>query len=95
MSTDKKKLAISQDLQAHAHDLWGLLSGFCRHPTDTYQNMEPLAEILIPFLKKDSFMHENIAIALQVLSPLQSLGSGCLFDVYCLTILSFMHLLAC
>ncbi|KAG6694233.1 hypothetical protein I3842_09G038600 [Carya illinoinensis] len=67
ISTDKKKLAISQDLLAHAHDLWGLLPGFCRYPTDTYQNIGPLAEILIPLLKKDSFMHENIAIALQVL----------------------------
>nr|POF18969.1 rrp12-like protein [Quercus suber] len=62
-----KKLATSQDLQAHAHDLWGLLPGFCCHPTDTYQNVGALAEILITFLKEDSFMHKNIAIALQVL----------------------------
>ena len=64
-----KKLATSQDLQAHAHDLWGLLPNFCCHPTDTYQNVGALAEILITFLKEDSFMHKNIAIALQVLSP--------------------------
>ncbi|KAK4580618.1 hypothetical protein RGQ29_024312 [Quercus rubra] len=62
-----KKLATSQDLQAHAHDLWGLLPNFCCHPTDTYQNVGALAEILITFLKEDSFMHKNIAIALQVL----------------------------
>ncbi|KAM3691175.1 hypothetical protein ACJW31_09G175400 [Castanea mollissima] len=62
-----KKLAISQDLQAHAHDLWGLLPSFCCHPTDTYQNVGALAKILITFLKEDSFMHKNIAVALQVL----------------------------
>ncbi|KAE8098771.1 hypothetical protein FH972_016809 [Carpinus fangiana] len=62
-----KKLAINQDLQAYAHDLWGLLPAFCRHPTDTYQNIGPLSETLIRFLKKDSFMHESIAVALQVL----------------------------
>jgi len=56
-------LAINQDLQSYAHDLWGLLPAFCRHPTDTYQNLGPLTETLIRFLKKDSFMHESIAVA--------------------------------
>jgi ribosomal RNA-processing protein 12 len=63
-----KKLGISQDLQAHARDLWGLLPSFCCHPTDTYQNVGALAERLIKFLKEDSFMHKIIAVALQVLS---------------------------
>lgn len=62
-----KKSAISQDLQAHALDLWGLLPGFCRHPTDTYKKFGSLAQMLITFLKEDSFMHEKIAVALQVL----------------------------
>jgi ribosomal RNA-processing protein 12 len=74
-----KKLAINQDLQAYAHDLWGLLPAFCRHPTDTYQNIGPLTETLIRFLKKDSFMHESIAVALQVLSPSQSLKPECFY----------------
>ncbi|KAK0598624.1 hypothetical protein LWI29_036449 [Acer saccharum] len=62
-----KKSDIGKDLQAHAHGLWGLLPAFCRYPNDTCQNCEPLAKLLITLLKKDSFMHENIAVALQVL----------------------------
>ncbi|XP_060668704.1 uncharacterized protein LOC107431734 isoform X2 [Ziziphus jujuba] len=58
---------IGQDLQSHAHALWGLLPAFCRHPTDMYRNFKPLAEVFIKFLKEDSFMHDNVALALQVL----------------------------
>lgn len=61
-----KKSVISQDLQAHAQALWGLLPAFCRYPTDTHQMFEPLAKLLITFLK-DSTMRENIAVALQVI----------------------------
>ncbi|KAK9290022.1 hypothetical protein L1049_008185 [Liquidambar formosana] len=62
-----KKSVIGQHLQAHAHGLWGLLPAFCRCPTDTYQNFGPLAKLLITFIKKDSFIHKNIALALQEL----------------------------
>ncbi|KAK6149141.1 hypothetical protein DH2020_016666 [Rehmannia glutinosa] len=62
-----KKSVIGQDLQAYAHGCWELLPAFCRQPSDTYQSFGALAKILIPFLKKDSFMLENIAIGLQEL----------------------------
>ncbi|KAB2631281.1 RRP12-like protein [Pyrus ussuriensis x Pyrus communis] len=61
-----RKSITSQDLQAHARDLLGLLPAFCNLPTDICQKFRPLAEILVTFLQ-DSLMHENIAVALQVL----------------------------
>ncbi|KAJ0098559.1 hypothetical protein Patl1_20494 [Pistacia atlantica] len=61
-----KKSVIGQDLQAHAQALWRLLPAFCQYPTDTRQMFGPLAKLLITFLE-DSSMHENIAVALQVL----------------------------
>lgn len=65
-----KKSITSQDLQAHARDLLGLLPAFCNLPTDICQKFGSLAEVLVTFLK-DSLMHENIAVALQVISPSQ------------------------
>ncbi|XP_027365782.1 RRP12-like protein [Abrus precatorius] len=62
-----KKSGISQDLLAHAHELLGLLPSFCRHATDTYQSFTHLSDVLVTFLKKDSFMHENVSMALQIL----------------------------
>ncbi|GFP92216.1 ribosomal RNA-processing protein 12 [Phtheirospermum japonicum] len=62
-----KKSVTGQDLQAHAHGCWGLLPAFCRQPSDTYKTFGALAELLIPFLKKDSFMLGSIAIGLQEL----------------------------
>lgn len=62
-----KKSGISEDLLACAHELWGLLPSFCRHATDTYQNFTRLSDVLITFLKKDPFMHQNISTALQIL----------------------------
>lgn len=49
-----------------AQELWGLLPSFCRYPNDTCQNFEPLAKLLITLIK-DPSMHENIALALQVI----------------------------
>ncbi|GLT26550.1 hypothetical protein SLA2020_016090 [Shorea laevis] len=62
-----KKSIKGQDLQAHAHGLWGLLPSFCRYSTDTHKKFGPLAELLISLLKNDSSMHEDIAVALQIL----------------------------
>ncbi|KAI3471606.1 hypothetical protein Pfo_028256 [Paulownia fortunei] len=70
-----KKSVIGQDLQAYAHGCWGLLPAFCRHPSDTYQSFGALAKLLIPFLKKDSFMLENIGIGLQELVNENKLAS--------------------
>ncbi|KAL3841265.1 hypothetical protein ACJIZ3_025856 [Penstemon smallii] len=62
-----KKSVTRQDLQAYAHGCWGLLPAFCRQPSDIYQSFAALAKLLIPFLKKDSFMLQNIAFGLQEL----------------------------
>lgn len=61
-----KKSVIGQDLQAYAHGCWGLFPAFCHWPSDTYQSFSSLTDLLIPVLKKDSFIIENIAIGLQV-----------------------------
>ncbi|XP_017977564.1 PREDICTED: RRP12-like protein isoform X2 [Theobroma cacao] len=61
------QLASSKDLQDRAHGLWGLLPAFCRYPIDMHKTFKALAELLIDILKEDSFMHENIASALQIL----------------------------
>lgn len=61
-----KRSAISQDLLARAHELWGLLPSFCRHATDTYEKFACLSDLLITILKKNPSMHENISMALQV-----------------------------
>ncbi|XVF07210.1 hypothetical protein REPUB_Repub06bG0119000 [Reevesia pubescens] len=61
-----KKSVIREDLQAHAHSLWGLLPAFCRYPIDMHKSFKSLAELLIDILKGDSLMHENIAVALQI-----------------------------
>ncbi|XWS43128.1 hypothetical protein CRYUN_Cryun16bG0075700 [Craigia yunnanensis] len=61
-----KKSVIRQDLQAHALSLWGLLPAFCRYPIDTHKKFKALAELLIDILK-NSLMHENIAVAVQIL----------------------------
>lgn len=63
-----KRTKIGRNLLDHAHELCGLLPAFCRYPTDLYRNVEPLKEVLIKFLKKkDPLMHENVAVALQVM----------------------------
>ncbi|KAJ9695854.1 hypothetical protein PVL29_011032 [Vitis rotundifolia] len=82
-----KKSVIGEDLQAHAHGLWGLLPAFCRYPTDTRQSFGSLTKHLISFLKKNSFMHESIAISLQELvnqnrSILRSSEDDCESNTY-------------
>ncbi|KAK4412945.1 RRP12-like protein [Sesamum alatum] len=60
-----KNSVIGQDLQAYAHCCWDLLPAFCRQPSDTYQSFGALTQLLIRFLKKESFILENITIGLQ------------------------------
>lgn len=62
-----KKSVIGQDLQAYAQGLLGLLPAFCRYPVDAHKKFGSLAELIIKFLKKESFMHQTIAVALQVI----------------------------
>ena len=61
-----KKSVIQEDLQAHALGLWGLLLAFCRYPIDTCERFRYFTKHLNSFLKKNSLMHESIAISLQV-----------------------------
>jgi len=67
-------------MMACAHELWGLLPGFCRHATDTHQNFTRLSDVLITFLKKDHSMHQSVCKALQVTLP-QTSGDPCKFVV--------------
>ncbi|XP_065855758.1 ribosomal RNA-processing protein 12 [Euphorbia lathyris] len=62
-----EKSVTGQDLQAYAHDLWGLLPAFCHYPVDTHKKFKHLAKHLITFLKEDSLMHLNVAVAIQAL----------------------------
>ncbi|XP_012086179.1 RRP12-like protein isoform X1 [Jatropha curcas] len=62
-----KKSVIGQDLLACAHGLWELLPSFCNYPVDTQKKFGSLAELLITLLKEDSSMHQNVAVALQLL----------------------------
>lgn len=66
-STKVKKPVIREELQAYARGCWGLLPAFCRCPSDFHKNAQALTTLLIPFLKEDSFMLENISAALQEL----------------------------
>ncbi|XP_043691998.1 RRP12-like protein isoform X2 [Telopea speciosissima] len=62
-----KKSPLRQELRTYACGIWDLLPAFCRYPTDTHRKFEPLAKLFISFLKKDSSMLENVALALQEL----------------------------
>ncbi|KAL3715804.1 hypothetical protein ACJRO7_007539 [Eucalyptus globulus] len=56
-SSGVKKSVLGKELLGHAHDLWKLSPGFFRC----------LAVLLTDFLKKYSFMHESVALALKIL----------------------------
>ncbi|XP_024982279.1 RRP12-like protein isoform X1 [Cynara cardunculus var. scolymus] len=60
-----KMSVIREELQAHARGCWELLPAFCRYPHDMHQNFQSLAKLLISCLRKDSFMLETVALALQ------------------------------
>lgn len=61
------KSLLGKDLKKCAHDLWKLLTAFCRHPADTSKQFPRLAELLAAVLKKYSFMQESVALALKVI----------------------------
>ncbi|CAM8895857.1 unnamed protein product [Rhodiola kirilowii] len=62
-----KNIVIRKELKAHARALRALLTAFCRRPRDAYQNIGPLSKLLITFIKKDSYMHGIVAVAIQEL----------------------------
>ncbi|XP_072961421.1 uncharacterized protein [Typha angustifolia] len=72
MNVSKKK-----NLQSCVNGLWSLLPAFCHYPTDTSQNFESLAKLLVVVLKDNPSLHETIATALQALvNGNKSLVSG-------------------
>ncbi|KAK9065755.1 hypothetical protein SSX86_015156 [Deinandra increscens subsp. villosa] len=62
-----KNSVFGEELQAYASGCWGLLPAFCRYPNDTHKKFQSLAKLLIPCIRKDAFMLEDIAIAMQLL----------------------------
>ncbi|KAK3405532.1 hypothetical protein EUGRSUZ_K01758 [Eucalyptus grandis] len=66
-SSGVKKSVLGKELLGHAHDLWKLLPAFCRSSSDTDKQFRRLAVLLTDFLKKYSFMHESVALALKIL----------------------------
>lgn len=77
-----KKSILGKELLGHAHDLWKLLPAFCRGSSDTDKQFRRLAVLLTDFLKKDSFMHESVALALKVifLATMMAFGSLLFFS---------------
>ncbi|KAI7740194.1 hypothetical protein M8C21_031108, partial [Ambrosia artemisiifolia] len=66
-SQNVKKSVSGEELQAYASGCWGLLPAFCRYPSDTHKKFQSLERLLIPCIRKDAFMLEDIAIAIQLL----------------------------
>ncbi|XP_071737567.1 uncharacterized protein [Rutidosis leptorrhynchoides] len=66
-SQQVKKSVTGEELQAYASGCWGLLPAFCRYPNDTHKKFQSLANLILPCIRKDAYMLENIAIALQLL----------------------------
>ncbi|XP_030526006.2 RRP12-like protein [Rhodamnia argentea] len=66
-SSGVKKSVLRKELLGHAHDLWKLLPAFCRGSSDTDKQFGRLAVLVTDFLKKKSFMHESVALALKIL----------------------------
>lgn len=76
------KSLLGKDLKKRAHDLWKLLTAFCRQPADTCKQFPRLAELLAAALKKYSFMRESVALALKVIL-LCLLTSNNMFSKFC------------
>ncbi|ESQ54996.1 hypothetical protein EUTSA_v10024271mg [Eutrema salsugineum] len=66
-SKGAKKSAHGKKLRPCGHELLRLLPAFCNYPTDVPQNFGSLAKLMAKFIKKKSFMHEAVAVSLQML----------------------------
>ncbi|CAN8230866.1 unnamed protein product [Cochlearia groenlandica] len=62
-----KKTAHGKELRACGRDLLGLLPAFCNYPVDVPQNYGALAKLMVKFIRKQTFMHEAVALSLQML----------------------------
>ncbi|KAL1222616.1 hypothetical protein V5N11_018984 [Cardamine amara subsp. amara] len=66
-SKGAKKSVPGKELRACGHELLRLLPAFCNYPVDVPQKFGSLAKLMVKFVKKKSFMHEAVALSLQML----------------------------
>uniref|UniRef100_A0A1J3H3Y0 RRP12-like protein n=1 Tax=Noccaea caerulescens TaxID=107243 RepID=A0A1J3H3Y0_NOCCA len=66
-SKGDKKSAQGKELRACGHELLRLLPAFCNYPVDVPKKFGSLAKLMVKFIKKKSFMHEAVALSLQML----------------------------
>ncbi|VVB11942.1 unnamed protein product [Arabis nemorensis] len=66
-SKEAKKSTHGKELRACGHELLRLLPAFCNYPVDVPQKFGSLAKLMVKFIKKKSFMHEAVALSLQML----------------------------
>ncbi|XP_010439161.1 PREDICTED: RRP12-like protein [Camelina sativa] len=66
-SKGAKKSAYGKELRAYGHELLRLLPAFCNYPVDVPQQFGSLAKLMVKFIKNKSFMHEAVALSLQML----------------------------
>ncbi|XP_010448691.1 PREDICTED: RRP12-like protein [Camelina sativa] len=66
-SKGAKKSAHGKELRAYGHELLRLLPAFCNYPVDVHQQFGSLAKLMVKFIKNKSFMHEAVALSLQIL----------------------------
>ncbi|CAA7037459.1 unnamed protein product [Microthlaspi erraticum] len=66
-SKGEKKSAHGKELRTCSHELLRLLPAFCNYPVDVPKKFGSLAKLMVKFIKKKSFMHEAVALSLQML----------------------------
>ncbi|KAG7546447.1 Armadillo-type fold [Arabidopsis suecica] len=66
-SKGAKKTAHGKELRACGHELLRLLPAFCNYPVDVPKKFGSLAKLMVKFIKSKSFMHEAVALSLQML----------------------------
>ncbi|XP_009137134.1 RRP12-like protein isoform X1 [Brassica rapa] len=66
-SKEAKKSGHGKKLRACGHELLRLLPAFCNYPIDLPKQFGSLVKLMVKFIKKKSFMHEAVAVSLQML----------------------------
>ncbi|EOA15949.1 hypothetical protein CARUB_v10004046mg [Capsella rubella] len=66
-SKGAKKSSHGKKLRAYSHELLRLLPAFCNYPVDVPQKFGSLAKLMVKFVKNKSFMHEAVALSIQML----------------------------
>ncbi|KAF8049007.1 hypothetical protein N665_2330s0006 [Sinapis alba] len=67
VSKEAKKSGHGKKLRACGHELLKLLPAFCNYPIDVAQKFGSIVKLMVKFIKKKSFMHEAVAVSLQML----------------------------